>query len=1216
VSAAHEHRYAILGPVELRRDGRLLPVDGRRQLELLMFLLLHANRAVASYEVHEALWSERSHNGARKRVQMSVARLRKSLAPLQANGTGPVLRTVSGGYMLAVADGELDAQAFAEQAERGQQLLDRGDARAAARLLREALDLWRGPALGELAFEEFAQAEIRRLEELRLEALETRIEADLALGHHASAVSELQTLSAAHPERDRFSRQLMLALYRCGRQRDALEVYRRVCSRLIELGLQPAPMLQSLQRAMLEQAAWLDSDGDERSLGRRADDLAPERGSAAVVGEQQAPSSARRRFPMPSALRSDERDAFVGRVDAIGRLTAAFEQVAAGSPRTVIVRGEPGIGKTRLATEFVRHAHAHGAITLFGRCDEESLLPHQPFVEALRHYVCSCDRAVLAGQLQLISGELRRVVPELGERIPDLAQPLADDREGARHRLFEAIAALLGEAARGCPVVLLIDDLQWADRATLLLLKYVARHPQTRRLMIVCTCRDTDVELMHPLDAVLADLAKNGLVETLDIGPLDESAVSELVSWHTADAAPAEVHRLVFRETEGNAFFVIEALRHLAESGSGATWTTGRLPFSAGVRTLIRQRVGHVGPDAGQVLSAAAALGHSFHFDLLKPLTGLEDEELVAMLERAIQARVIDESTERPGRYTFSHALIRDVHYEQLTALRRTMLHRRIAVAIEEQNAGDLDPHLAELAHHFEHAAAPEDIDKAIAYSARAGDRAGALPAYEQAAAHYRHALQLLRRGDTASERAVERCDLTIAQGEAERMAGDPGSRETLLEGARLARELGDHARLAHAALANNRGFNSSSQGIDQARVAVLRAALDGLGEGDSATRAELLALLATELVADPDWRGRARLGDLALAMARRVGDATTLARTLMMRALSCWNPSTLAERVADFREAWRHAIDADAPLIAGTAAFFGVDSALEAGRLDSAAPLLESLHDLAGLLGQPLVEWYDAIARGKCCAIVGSPREAERLAFAAYEVGERAAQPDAVVWCLGQLFVARFLQCTLAGGEPDLPELFGQPGSSPDVGPEFTPSRSIPLLVSAAMSVILCEIGNVQDARRHFEVVVSELDDLPNDYSTAAILAQSSVACAHLGDAPRAERLHKLLEPFDGQFVNTGASWFGAVVHHLALLRATMGDVAGADAGFHAAVAEYRRLGADVWLARCQLDWAGTLLSHDRAQATALLEDVRRTAREHELPGLEQRATMLLEVR
>jgi hypothetical protein len=334
------------------------------------------------------------------------------------------------------------------------------------------------------------------------------------------------------------------------------------------------------------------------------------------------------------------------------------------------------------------------------------------------------------------------------------------------------------------------------------------------------------------------------------------------------------------------------------------------------------------------------------------------------------------------------------------------------------------------------------------------------------------------------------------------------------------------------------------------------------------------------------------------------------------MRALACWNPSTLAQRVADFREAWQHAVGADALLIAGTAAFFAADCALEAGDLDGAAPLLDSLRTMAGLLGQPLVEWYDAIARGKRCAIVGSPREAERLAFAAYQVGERAAQPDAVVWYLGQLFVARFLQCTLAGGEPNLAQLFGQPGSSPDVGPEFEPSRSIPLLVSAAMSAILCEIGNVRDARQHFEVVVSELADLPNDYSTTAILAQSSVACAHLGDAPRAERLHALLAPIDGQFVNTGASWFGAVAHHLALLRATMGDFAGADAGFTAASEEYRRLGAEVWLARCQLDWAGTLASRWRTRAAALLDDVRATARKHELPRLELRADSLLELR
>ena len=941
-------------------------------------------------------------------------------------------------------------------------------------------------------------------------------------------------------------------------------------------------------------------------------------GGAGAVGAGEPPAGAQLPFAFPAALRSDERDAFVGREAPIEALEAAFERVAAGTPLTVILRGEPGIGKTRLASEFAGRAHARGAIALFGRCDDESLLPYQPFVEALRHYVRSCEPGVLAEQVQLVSGELRRVLPELGARIPELAQPLADDLEGARHRLFEAVAGLLARASLQRPVIVLIDDLQWADRATLLLLKYVARHPQTSQLMIVGTCRDTDVEPEHPLGAVLADLAKDGMLENIDVRPLDEAAVSKLVGWHTAGNAPEELHRLVFRETEGNAFFVIEALRHLAESGASEIpgeipWSTGRLPLSEGVTTLIRRRVERVGSAAGRVLATAAVVGHTFGFERVQRLTGLDQDELVSTLEQALRARVIEESTARVGDYTFSHALIRDVQYEQLSALRRALLHRRIAVAIEEEHAGDLGPHLAELAHHYEHAAAPEDVEHAIAYGAGAGAREIELLAYEQAAARYRHARELLDRLDPASLRAAERCDLMIAQGEAERMAGDPGYRETLLEGANLARELGDHERLAHAALTNNRGFNSSSQGVDQARVAVLNAALDGLDEGDSATRADLLALLAAELVGDADWRRRGRLGDAALRMARRVGDPTTLARTLTMRALSSWNPSTLAQRDADFREAWRVALDAGAPGIAGTAAFFAADCALEAGDLDGAAPLLDSLRDLAEQLGQPLVEWYDAIARGKRCVIAGSPREAEQLAYAAYEVGERAGQPDAVVWFLGQLFVARLLQGTLASGEPNLPRLFEQPGSAPDVGPEFTPSPSIPLLVSAAMSAICCEIGKLDDGRRHFEVVVSQLDDLPNDYSTMAILAQSTVACAHLGDAPRAELLHALLEPFDTQFVNTGASWFGAVVHHLALLRATIGDLAGADACFDAAATAYRRLGAGAWRARCYVDWAAALPALAGGQAAAMLADARATARELELPGIETRAVALL---
>jgi hypothetical protein len=424
--------------------------------------------------------------------------------------------------------------------------------------------------------------------------------------------------------------------------------------------------------------------------------------------------------------------------------------------------------------------------------------------------------------------------------------------------------------------------------------------------------------------------------------------------------------------------------------------------------------------------------------------------------------------------------------------------------------------------------------------------------------------------------------------------------------------------------MANNRGSSSSSQGVDLERVAVLEAALEGLGDGDSATRAVLLVQLAVELVAHPDSRRRAQLSDDALAMARRVGDTATLARVLTMRSLAKWNPMTVADRSDDLREASRLAGGIGERLLAAHAASLGFDASLEAGDLKRANELLESLGTLAKEVGQPIMDWHAAIARAKRCTVGSSPREAERLAFVAYEIGQRGGQPDALIWFLGQIFVARFLQGTLDDANPDLPALFEAPGSAPVAGPELAPGRAVPLLFSAASSLMLCELGRTGPARRHLDLLEQDLGDLPQDYSTVPILSWTSRACVRLGDTKLGARVRGLLEHYDGQFVDTGGSWFGAVGHHLAMLDALLGDMERAEVRFAAAERAYERLGAGAWLARCRLDWAQALLSADEvggraphgdggaARAGALLDRLLVVAHALDLPRVVARAEEL----
>lgn len=619
--------YAVLGAIELRCGERLLPAGGPRQVALLAFLLLHANRAASADELIDALWGEQEAPGALKRLQVAITRLRGALAGARPE---PVLRTVAAGYLLEVTPEECDAGVFEALLDDGRRTLDAGAAERAAELLGEALALWRGPAFADVAYESFARAEIRRLEELRLAAQELRFEAGLRLGRHAALVADLEALVVANPTRERLAGELMVALYRAGRQVDALEAYGQVRARLsADLGLEPGPELKALQRAILEQAPSLDLQAVI------ADELAP---PAHAVHPPAPPT-------LPAALLASARDPFVGRAAGLQRLSDVYEGAAGGGRRLLLLGGEPGEGKTRLATEFALRVHDDGAVVLYGRCDEEARLAQQPFAEALRHYVCSCPPDELAKRLGRAGGELRRIVPELAERISELPEALSTDPEGARLRLFEAVASLLAGAAQSMPLVLVLDDLHWADRATLLLVKYLARDPRPARLMILGTYRVSELDDDHPLSAVLAELDRERLLERLALAPLDAAAVAELVAAYAGERASPELRRTVYEETEGNAFFVVGVLRHLAEAlapdadGEPAA-AAMRLAIPDGVRDLIRQRLARLGQQTTRMLAAGAVLGRTFDLDVLQRLgdLGARTSSLTASSRRSTRA--------------------------------------------------------------------------------------------------------------------------------------------------------------------------------------------------------------------------------------------------------------------------------------------------------------------------------------------------------------------------------------------------------------------------------------------------------------------------------------------------------------------------------------------------------------------------------------------------
>jgi tetratricopeptide (TPR) repeat protein/predicted Ser/Thr protein kinase len=471
--------------------------------------------------------------------------------------------------------------------------------------------------------------------------------------------------------------------------------------------------------------------------------------------------------PSPFVSTSPEATAFVGRDSEIGQMTRAWAQARVGR-RLLLLAGEPGIGKTRLAMEFARQCAAQQATVLAGRSDEEALVPYQPFAEALTWYARVCPERELRAILNGIDdrGELGRIVVELTRRIPELRTSLKSGAEGERHRLFDAIDALFAAASSVHPIVLVLDDLHWADQPTLLLLKHLMRSTRTAALCIVGTYRDSELRRTHPLAEILADLRRDESVTRLSLRGLTVTDVQGLAPSIAGHAVPPQLAEIVVESAGGNPFFIGEVLRHWRETDAFAHPNDHiDLGLPEGVKEVIGRRLSRLSDECNRALALAAVIGREFDVELLIALGDLPEDRLLDAIEEAVRAHLIAEVGGR-SRLTFRHALIRETLYGELLSARRLRLHRRVAEAIEAQTRGRATPPLADLAYHYSQAASAGTADKAIEYAMRAGDRACELLAYEEAARMYDLALQSIEFA-SGPDLVARRVDLHISRARA-----------------------------------------------------------------------------------------------------------------------------------------------------------------------------------------------------------------------------------------------------------------------------------------------------------------------------------------------------------------------------------------------------------------------------------------------------------------
>jgi DNA-binding SARP family transcriptional activator len=723
--------FRILGPFDVVKDGEALVLGSGRQRALLAFLLLNANHAVSIERLVDELWGDTPPEKAVKVIQTYVSRLRKVLP----EGT---LVTRPPGYLARIEPAQLDLHRFERGLEEGQGKLAAHEPAAASTALGEALRLWRGQALAEFASEPFARSEGPRLEELRLVAVEERIDADLLLGRHADLVGELESFVAHHPLRERFRRQLMLALYRSGRQAEALAVYRNARSLFVdELGIEPSRSLHDLETAILRQDPSLDFDQVRAGASEQAN-----------VGRQ--------------ALERP-RSVFVGREREIEVLLRALDDALAGNGRLLVIGGEPGIGKSRLAEELAVAATESRAEVLWGRCWEAGgAPPYWPWAQAIRSHVRETDTEQLVREMGVDAAEIADVVAEVRERVPEIGPSRTSDLpQTARFRLFDSVTGFLKRAARAQPLVLVLDDLHWADEGSLRLLEFVASEVAGERLLLVGTYRDVELSRRHPLSKTLAELTRERLFERIVLRGLTSEDVAQFIEATCGTSPPHALVSAVHAQTEGNPLFVTEVVRLLTQEGEltperlseGGSWSM-RIP--EGVREVIGRRLDRLSDQCNEALAVASVIGREFGLDQLQLLLEeYSEDRLLQLLEEALSVRVIEEAAGSIDRYQFTHALIQETLADELSLTRKVRLHARIAEALETLYDEDSDQHAAELAHHFAQAQTLLGPDKVVRYSLIAGESALAASAHEQALAHFERALAAKDGADFDDETAA-----------------------------------------------------------------------------------------------------------------------------------------------------------------------------------------------------------------------------------------------------------------------------------------------------------------------------------------------------------------------------------------------------------------------------------------------------------------------------
>ncbi|WP_192809504.1 AfsR/SARP family transcriptional regulator [Actinomadura rudentiformis] len=1083
----------LFGPLEVTDgSGTRLDLGTRKQRALVAMLALEPGRVVSLDRLIQELWAGEPPAGATRTLQAYIAHLRKVLEPDRAPRTPPqVLLTREPGYLLAVAPGQVDLERFAAWAEEGRRALARGAHAETLQILDRALELWRGEPLGEFADQEFAQPVITRLAEVRAVAREDRLEARLALGEAAASVTELEALVEEHPYRERAWALLVLALYRAGCQADALAALRRVRSRLDDdLGLQPGPELRRLEQAVFDQS--------------------PELEVPSVPPPAAAPAE---RSAEPPEERRAGSNRLIGREGQLSRADERLGEVRRGSGGVLLVTGEAGIGKSRLAREIAEQAVARGFRVAQGGCVDGTAPAFWPWIQVLRD--AGADPALLSSE---VPGE-------------------SADPDAALYDLYERVVAALAGSGGGGPLMVVLEDLHWADVSSLRLLAYVADAIARRPVLIVATLRAEPGDHPDQLRTALGSLSRLEGTEYVEMPPFDAGDVSAYLRARGTAEQPGLVDVLLER-TGGNPFYLGEVLR-LRESERG-------LPEAVpqGAREVIERRVTKLPEETRRLLRATAVVGAEADIDLLEAITGATAEDVMTALEPAVAAGLLTEPPDGSfgdADYRFSHGLVRQALYAGLSRLERSRLHLKVGEALE--------PVLpmaesATLARHFGRAAKVGGAAKAVEYASRAARHATGQLAYTEAVEFWELALTALGPG-TESGRAR----LLTELGKARRAVGDAaGAGRDLDEAFDLARQSDDAGALIGVLTAFSaptlwtwRPFGVVKQPVIEAIEELLARPLD------DRDRAGLLGALGVELYYGPRRAEGERHATEGVELARQVGNPALRAQTLNNLLLAAFVPGgTETMRRAAEEMAALPDIPRSTELIAR---IFLMSCLLRSGDLAGWDREMARCRVLLGERPRPELESMVRVAETARATLDARWADAQAL-VGAYTTLRFGSVP----W--GSRFRTLLATYTCRRGQGTGAEMVDDLATAADA-PDLVPLRPVAVLAAA-------EAGRTGLAR---ELIARWGTEVAETWIADFVIPVWGLVAARLG-VPDPQALYDRLAPVADQLVVAGMGTAAWGSNHLVLaeLAASLGRTDQAVDHAEASLAAHQRLGLAYW--------------------------------------------------